>query len=89
MLKQIQTAALLLAVSTAAGCSPGQPEPDPVALDRTLNNLIAAQDAERARLVEEARVREELREQEMDQRRNAYSGNAGENASGNASANVQ
>jgi hypothetical protein len=80
---------LLAASATLPACSPGEPEPDPVALDRTLNHLIASQEAERARLVEEARVREEIRAREMEQRRAIYQQRNGvaepaENVSSNA-----
>ena len=83
---RILTVALLAASATLPACSPGEPEPDPAALDRTLNNLIASQEAERARLVEEARVREEIRAREMEQRRAAFEqrGDPAENGSGNA-----
>lgn len=78
--------ALLLLASSACG---SDAEPDPAALDRTLDNLIADQEAQRARLVEEARLREDQRELEMQRRAANHSGNAAGNALGNASGNAQ
>lgn len=53
-------------------------------LDETFNNIIAADEAERARLVEEARQREEQRVREMEARRAGVTANIAENASGSA-----
>ena len=55
-----------------AACSRGDPEPDPVVLDQTFNNIIAEQEAQRARLVEEARIREAQRMREMEENATAY-----------------
>jgi hypothetical protein len=63
----------------AVGCGPSQPEPDPVVLDRHFNNMIAAEEAERARLVEEARAREDVRAREMDERRANFIENSSAN----------
>ena len=50
------------------GCGGGEPKPDNVAIDQTLNQLIANDEAERRQLVEEARIREDAREKEMENR---------------------
>lgn len=63
---------MLAATLALAGCSRSQPEPDPAALDAHFNNMIAEEAAERRRLVEAARDREDLRENEMEQREQNY-----------------
>ena len=63
--------ALLLTLA-AAGCGRGEPEPDNAAIDYTLNQLIANDEAEKQQLVEEARAREDVRENEMEQREDNY-----------------
>ena len=62
-------AALILSVAPAlAACGESEPKPDPAVIDQHLNQLIAQDEAERRRLVEDARAREDVREQEMKQR---------------------
>ena len=68
-------AAALILPFAAGGCGGGEPEPDNAAIDRTLNQIIANEQANRERLVEEARDREDIREREMEQREENY-GNA-------------
>lgn len=83
MLRATLTALALIASS---GCGADR-EPDPAVLDRTLNNLIAEQEAERARLVEDARLREEQRAREVAERaanRSAEAAGNAANSSGNA-----
>ena len=66
-------AALLLAAALgASACGRGEPTPDPAALDAHFNNMIAEEEAERRRLVEEARDREDVRENEMEEREKNY-----------------
>ena len=59
-----------------ASCGSGEAEADPQAVDAHLNRIVERDEAERRRLVEEARTREDVREREMEQR----SGNDGEAA---------
>ncbi|HEX8654322.1 MAG TPA: hypothetical protein VF693_03755 [Allosphingosinicella sp.] len=64
-----------------SGCRGGEAEADPAALDQAFNQIIVNDQAERRRLVEEARDREEVREQEMEQRAAGYDdGNSAEAA---------
>jgi flagellar motility protein MotE (MotC chaperone) len=71
--KTMKAAALLIAAALAAtACGRGESEPDPAALDAHFNNMIAEEEAERRRLVEAARDREDIRENEMDQREENY-----------------
>jgi hypothetical protein len=66
-------AALLLAVaSLAAACGSGTSDPDPAVLDAHFNKIIADDEAERRRLVEAARDREDVRENEMEAREQNY-----------------
>jgi hypothetical protein len=67
-----RTALLLAAALAASGCGRGEPEPDPAALDAHFNNIIAEDEALKARLIEEARDREDVRENEMDRREENY-----------------
>lgn len=83
MLSPVRILCLPLLAALVA-CGSGSPEPDPAVLDETLNNIIAADEAARAQLVEEARQREEQRVREMEARRAAGAGNEAGNASGNA-----
>lgn len=83
---RVTLSALALLVSSA--CGPDR-EPDPAALDRTLNNLIAEQEAERARLVEDARLREEQRAREVAERAANRSADAADEEGGNAAGNAQ
>jgi hypothetical protein len=64
--------AAVLAGFPLSGCGGGEAEADPAALDRAFNQIIANDQAERRRLVEEARDREEVREREMEQRAAGY-----------------
>ena len=74
-------AAALLATLALSGCGPDDAEADPAALDSAFNQIIANDQAERRRLVEEARDREEVREREMEQRAAGYDdGNSAEAA---------
>ena len=69
----IRRAALLLAAALAvSGCGRSEPEPDPAALDALFNNISAEDEALKARLIEEARDREDVRENEMDRREENY-----------------
>ena len=71
--KTYRRAALLLAAAVVvSGCGRSEPEPDPAALDAHFNNIIAEDEAQKARLIEEARDREDVRENEMDQREENY-----------------
>ena len=79
----VRTLCLPLLAALSA-CGSGADEPDPAVLDETLNNIIAADEAARARLVEEARQREEQRVREMEARRAGLAGNVADNAVGNA-----
>jgi len=65
-------AAVILPLALAA-CGERQPKPDNAAIDRHLNQMIVDEEAERRRLIEEARDREEVREREMEQREANYS----------------
>ncbi|HZF96437.1 MAG TPA: hypothetical protein VEZ20_16360 [Allosphingosinicella sp.] len=72
-LKTIRRAALLLAAALAvSACNRGDSEPDPAALDAHFNKMIAEDEAERRRLVEAARDREDVRNKEMEQRAHNY-----------------
>ena len=72
-LKTLLPATLLLCAALAlSGCGRSQPEPDPAALDAHFNNMIAEEAAERRRLVDAARDREDVRENEMEQREQNY-----------------
>jgi hypothetical protein len=67
-------AASIVAVAVAAAalpsaCGSETVEPDNAALDAHFNRIIADDEAERRRLVEEARTREEVRAKEMEERR--------------------
>lgn len=55
-----------------SGCGGDEAEADPAALDQAFNQIISNDQAERRRLVEEARDREEVREREMEQRAAGY-----------------
>jgi len=68
-------AGLILALPLAA-CGETEPKPDPAVIDAHLNRLIADQEAERRRLVEEARAREDVREEEMAERESNFAENA-------------
>ena len=65
-------AALLLSSLLVAGCGRDEPEGDPAAIDAHLNAIVARDDAERARLVTEARAREAVRMREMEQNEQNY-----------------
>jgi hypothetical protein len=79
------SAGLFLALTLAA-CGEKEPKPDPAVIDEHLNRLIAQEEAEDRRLVEEARAREDVREQEMKDREVNYVENASEpDNSGNSS----
>ena len=65
-------AALILPLALVA-CGERQVQPDNAAIDRHLNQMIVEEEAERRRLIEEARDREEVREKEMEQRAANYS----------------
>jgi hypothetical protein len=69
-------AGALLLTGLAAACGRGEPDVDPAVVDSHLNQIIANDLAERANLVDEARAREEVREQEMEERIDNYSGKA-------------
>ena len=58
-----------------------KPQPDPAVLDNHFNKIIADEEAEQRRLVEEARDREDQRMREMEQR--AADDNAGADLAGN------
>jgi hypothetical protein len=75
---KLRTAALagLILALPLAGCGQQEQKPDPEVIDQHLNRLIAQEEADRRRLVEEARVREDLREEEMEKRES----NDGDNA---------
>ena len=68
----LRPAALLLAALAVSACGRGEPEPDPAALDAHFNNMIAEEEAERRRLIEAARGREDVRNKEMEQRADNY-----------------
>jgi flagellar motility protein MotE (MotC chaperone) len=71
--KTMSAAALLLAAAfAAAACGRSKSEPDPAALDAHFNKMIAEDEAERRRLVEAARDREDVRNKEMEQRAQNY-----------------
>ncbi|HEX8642682.1 MAG TPA: hypothetical protein VF702_02075 [Allosphingosinicella sp.] len=72
-LKTMRGGAVLAAGALAiSSCSGGEPQPDPAAIDAHLNKFIADEEIERRRLVEEARQREDVRENEMDAREENY-----------------
>jgi len=75
-LRRASLAGLIVALPLAA-CGQSEPKPDPAVIDRHLNQLIAEEEAERRRLVEEARAREDVREQEMKQREADYTDGKG------------
>ncbi|HYJ30063.1 MAG TPA: hypothetical protein VEW25_06955 [Allosphingosinicella sp.] len=85
MMPKLRFAALagLIFALPLVACGDREQKPDPEVIDQHLNRLIAQEEAERRRLVEEARVREDVREEEMEQRES----NAGDNAAAPASAN--
>ena len=64
---------LLVLSGLAIGCGEGTPRADPAAVDRHLNRIMAEDDAERANAVVEARAREELREEAMEEKAENYS----------------
>lgn len=79
---EIACAALLAAIALG-GCGRDDEEADPAALDQAFNQIIANDQAERRRLVEEARDREDVREREMEQRAaSPDDGNSAEPANG-------
>lgn len=85
-LSAIALAGLALALPLLA-CGESEPKPDPAVIDQHLNQLIAQDEAERRRLVEEARVREDVREEEMKEREANIAENASEPGNtGNATA---
>ena len=67
--------AALLSLLLLCACSRSQPQPDPKVLDAHFNKIIADEETERRRLVEAARDREDVREQEMEDRAENYSEN--------------
>lgn len=71
-------AGLLLA--PLAACGESEPKPDPAIIDQHLNQLIAQDEAERRRLVEEARAREDVREAEIKERETNFVENVGDPA---------
>ena len=72
-LTRVRPAALfLVAALTVSACGRSDPEPDPAALDAHFNNMVAEEAAERLRLVDAARDREDVRENEMEQRERNY-----------------
>lgn len=76
-LQHAALAGLILALPLAA-CGKSEPKPDAAVIDQHLNRLIAQEEAEQRRLVEEARAREDVREAEMKQREDGYeNGSAG------------
>jgi hypothetical protein len=73
--------AALAAGFLLSGCGGDEAEADPAALDQAFNQIIANDQAERRRLVEEARDREDVRVREMEQRAGGYDdGNSAEAA---------
>lgn len=72
--------ALLLAALPVSACSRSEPQPDPKVLDAHFNKIIADEEAERRRLVEAARDREDVREQEMEERAENYTENVANGA---------
>ena len=72
-LRYAALASLALAIPLAA-CGEGDPKPDAAVIDQHLNNMMAQEEAEQRRLVEEARAREDVREVEMEQREADYDG---------------
>lgn len=70
----IRRAAPVLIASLLAlcGCGRSEPKPDPAALDAHFNNMIAEEEAERRRLIEAARDREDVRKKEMEERARNY-----------------
>jgi hypothetical protein len=69
-------AGALLLTGLAAACGRSEPEVDPAAVDSHLNQIIANEVTQRANLIDEARAREDVREQEMEERIDNYSGKA-------------
>ena len=65
-------APLLLVLLSLASCGGGRTEGDPAAVDNVLNQAIAREEAERQRLVLEARAREAVRVREMEQNAQNY-----------------
>lgn len=77
----------LVLASALAACGEREPKPDAAVIDQHLNNMMAQEEAEQRRLVEEARQREDLREREMEQREANFSdGNAAADAANNSAA---
>jgi hypothetical protein len=64
-------AALISSLALTA-CGEDEPKPDPAVIDQHLNKLIRDDEANKNRLREEARDREDLREHEMKQREANY-----------------
>ena len=68
----LTVAAVAAAALCLAGCRDSEPEVDPAAVDAHLNGIIANEAKAREQLVEDARDREDVREEAMEQRAADY-----------------
>jgi hypothetical protein len=66
------TAFLIALATSVSGCGREEPKSDPAAIDAHLKQAVAREEAERQRLVAEARVREEARMHETEQNAQNY-----------------
>jgi hypothetical protein len=88
LLRSALPGAALLSLLALGACGEDEPKPDPAVLDEHFSNMIEAEEANKNRLVEEARDREDQRKQEMEQRAANYSAGNNAAAASNAVANA-
>jgi hypothetical protein len=88
LLRSALAGAALLSILALGACGEDEAKPDPAVLDEHFSNMIEAEEANKNRLVEEARDREDVRKQEMEQRAADYSAGNEAGAAEEAAANA-
>jgi hypothetical protein len=68
----LRPAPLLIAAALLSACGEEEITPDPAAIDAHLNKIEVDEEREKARLIEAARDREDMREDEMNAREENY-----------------
>ena len=68
----MRAAPLFIAAALLSACGQEEIKPDPAAIDAHLNKIKVDEEREKARLIEAARDREDVREDEMNAREENY-----------------